>query len=90
MGHDHALATLRCQRLGDRPSTRRPRRGLDRRGPTAVATNEAAIVGRSGRRRIGYSEPLPRWPLSRRPLISTMQASTAASRVWNFILPITG
>jgi hypothetical protein len=59
MGHDHALATLRCQRLGDRPSTRQPRRGLDRRGPTPVATNEAAMNGRSARRRIGYSEPLP-------------------------------
>jgi hypothetical protein len=36
-----------------------------------------------------YSEPPPRWPLSRPLFISTMQAAIAASRVWNFILQTT-
>jgi hypothetical protein len=41
----------------------------------------AAKQGAQGDAKWVYSEPPPHWPLSRRPLISTMQASTAASHV---------
>ena len=70
---------------GNRGSPAWPRGGSNRQGLERGGALGGALSSTSN----GYSElPPPRWPLSRRPLIPTMQASTAASRVWNFILAI--